>query len=72
VGWQPEWRLLGWLLWQGQRVVMVSLLGLMIESWLAEGSLGEALSGPWGLMGCVVCGRSEPWVAVARQADGSY
>jgi len=77
--WQPEWRLLGWLLWQGQRLVMIGYLGLMIESWLRGGNLREALTDPWEFsLGCVVCtprapdGRSEPWVQVDRQADGSY
>jgi hypothetical protein len=73
LGWQPEWRLIGWLLWQGQRLVVIGYLGLMVESWLRGGNLGEFLTGPWGLsLGCVVCGRSEPWVQVERQADGSY
>jgi transposase-like protein len=44
----------------------------MLESWLRGESLGE-LSGLWELsLGCVVCGRREPWVQVERQADGSY
>jgi hypothetical protein len=73
LGWQPEWRLLGWLLWQGQRLVIVSFLGMMVESWFRAGSLGAAQTGPWGLsLGCVICGRSEPWVQVERQADGRY
>jgi hypothetical protein len=81
VGRQPEWRLIGWLLWQGQRLMMLGYLGLMAESWLVEGSLGESLTGPWGFsLGCVACtdgarfasGRHEPWVQVERQADGSY
>jgi hypothetical protein len=60
-------------LWQGQRLVLIGYLGLMVESWLREGSLGEPLTGAWGLsLGCVVCGRNEPWVQVERQADGSY
>jgi hypothetical protein len=73
LSWQPEWRLLGWLLWQGQRLVVIGYLGLMVESWLREGSLGEPLTGPWGSsLSCVVCGRNEPWVQVERQTDGSY
>jgi hypothetical protein len=81
LGRQPEWRLLGWLLWQGQRLVMLDYLHLMVENWLREGSLGERLTGPWGLsLGCVVCtqgarfayGRHKLWVQVERQADGSY
>jgi transposase-like protein len=54
-------------------LVVIGYLGLMVESWLRGGQLGEFLTGPWGLsLGCVVCGRREPWVQVERQADGSY
>lgn len=70
---QPEWRLLGWLWWQGQRLVMIGYLGLMVESWLRGGNLGASLTGLWEFsLGCVVCGGRDPWVAVERQADGSY
>jgi hypothetical protein len=73
LGRQPEWRLLGWLLWQSQRLVVISYLGLLAESWLRGENLGTSLSGPGGVsLGCVVCGHSEPWVRVERQADGSY
>ena len=81
VGRQPEWRLIGWLLWQGQRLVMLGYLGLMVESWLREGSLGGPVTSPWGLsLGCVACSqgsrladdRHKPWGQVERQADGSY
>ncbi|MFC1976578.1 transposase, partial [Chloroflexota bacterium] len=73
LGRQAEWRLLGWLLWQGQRLVVVGYLGFIVESWLRGGSMGQPLSGSWGLsVDCLVCGGSEPWVAVERQADGSY
>jgi len=34
---------------------------------------GDGLGGWAGFsLGCLVCGRREPWVQVARQADGSY
>ncbi len=73
LGRQPEWRLVNWLLWQGQRLVVIGYLCLLVESWLRGGNLGEPLTGPWGFsLGCVVCGRGEPWVWVERQADGSY
>ena len=73
LGWQPEWRLLGWLLWQGQRLVMIGYLGLIVESWLRADSWNEPLLRQWSpSLGCLVCGRSEPWVQVERQADGSY
>ena len=80
LGRQPEWRLMGWLLWQGQRVVVVIGLGqslmalLHSELWLSlVERAGDGLGGAVGIsLGCVVCGRSEPWVQVERQADGSY
>jgi transposase-like protein len=81
LGREPEWRLLGWLLWQGQRLVVVSYLGLMVEGWLRGESLGKPLTGSWEIsLGCLACtqrarfayGRNEPWVQVERQADGSY
>jgi len=73
LGRQPEWRLVNWLGWQGQRLVVVGYLGLMVEGWLRGESWGTPLAGPWGLsLGCMVCGRNEPWVEVKRQADGSY
>ena len=65
---QPEWRGLGWLLWQGQRLAVWSYLGLSLSQ-VGRGEAGwmEGLS-----LGCLVCGRSEPWVEVTRPADGSY
>lgn len=79
---QPEWRLIGWLLWQGQGGLMVVGLGQSLLVWvnsemgqgLIEGlSGGDGLGGwPGVSLGCLVCGRSEPWVQVERQADGSY
>jgi hypothetical protein len=76
LGRQPEWRLLGWLLWQGQRIVVVvglgqSLLALLDSEWRLGLVVEEGLGGAVGL-GCVVCGRSEPWVQVEREADGRY
>jgi transposase-like protein len=80
---QPEWQGVSWLLWQGQRLLMVSYLGLGLGALLRFG--GEAASRPsvteggdvgqvpmvMGL-GCLVCGREEPWVEVVRQEDGGY
>lgn len=64
---QPEWRLVNWLLWQGQRLVLGSYLGLGLSPGWREGELGLRIS-----LGCLVCGRNEPWVEVERQGDGSY
>jgi transposase-like protein len=79
---QPEWQGLSWLLWQGQRLVIVvgvgqSLVWLWQSEWLlalGEGmSEGDSLGGTLGVsLGCVVCGRQEAWVEVKPQAEGSY
>ncbi|MBU0494709.1 MAG: transposase [Chloroflexi bacterium] len=80
--WQPEWRSIHWLGWQSQRLLLVGYLGLAVSAWWQ----GQALSLAWpeleptelgpgsgalGL-GCVVCGREEPWVEVVPAADGGY
>ena len=79
---QPEWRAIHWLLWQGQRLLLVGYLGLALSAWwqgqtpslvwpeLEPAELGPG-SGVLGL-GCVVCGREEPWVEVVPAADGGY
>ncbi len=79
---QPEWQGVSWLLWQGQRLLMVSYLGLGLGALFQF--VGEAASCPSvreGVdvgqvpmigLGCLVCGREEPWAEVVRQEDGSY
>jgi transposase-like protein len=55
--------------------MLVGYLGLVGEQWLRAGSgvTEEGVGGWLGVsLGCVVCGRNEPWVQVERQADGSY
>ena len=59
---QPEWRGVGWLLWQG----LWSYLGLGLSQVWREASHCLGLS-----LGGIVCGRNEAWVEVERQADGS-
>jgi transposase-like protein/transposase len=74
---QPEWRIIGWLVWQGQRLALVGYVGVVVGHAL-RGGLG---SGAWGGeasssvamgLGCAVCGGEEGRVAVERQADGGY
>lgn len=78
---QPEWRLVSWLLWQGQRLALLGYLGLA----LGQAVRDELTRGGWGRvgadaaprslalgLGCVVCGREERWVNVERQSQGSY
>ncbi len=67
---QPEWQGVSWLLWQGQRLLTVSYLGLGLgrlfqlageaacRPFVAEGV--EVRSGSMVLgLGCLVCGREE-------------
>ncbi len=79
---QPEWRLGSWLLWQGQRLALLGSLGLVVSQELlgqGEGGLagparaGDRSTSQLGVgLGCVICGRAEPWVQVERDSDGSY
>jgi transposase-like protein len=81
LGRQPEWRGVGWLVWQGQRLALVGYGGLILSrvlggeakhtvpGWVKIG--GSPLALGMGL-GCVRCGEEECWVEVARQAEGSY
>ena len=78
---EPEWGLVGWVLWQGQRLALVGYLGLAVGEVLREGAGNAALvrletgeaSTALGLgLGCGVCGGEERRVRVERQADGSY
>ena len=84
---QPEWRGLGWLLWQAQRGLMVVSLGLALgRLWrsqpltLGAETWGRLRAGPGGggvpflplSLGCVVCQREEPWVEVVCGEDGGY
>ena len=76
---QPEWHGIGWLLWQGQRWLMVGYLGLAMSA-LFELHFRSPASGPlegshglWMLgLGGLVCGEEESWVEVVQEEDGSY
>ncbi len=81
VGWpelnqQPVWRGGRWLLWQGQRLVLVGYLGLALRQVRPVDGEENASRGPaHGLLfglGCQYCDQEEPWVEVTRQEDGSY
>ncbi len=73
---QPLWRAGRWLLWQGQRVLLVGYLGLGLrqvrpvagEEVVSHASGSGLLLG----LGCQYCGREEPWVEVMRREDGGY
>jgi transposase-like protein len=69
---EPEWRLLNWLLWQGQRLVLVAYLGLVVAGWLFGADQVGVNQVETARLGCVICGRNEAWVQVEQTADGSY
>jgi transposase-like protein len=73
LGHQPLWRAGTWLLWQGQRVVLVVALGLAWKE-IRQGGSSFPVSGPPLLLGlgCQHCHREEPWVEVRHHKDGSY
>ncbi len=76
LGQGPVWRGGRWLLWQGQRLLLVGYLGLALrqvrpvdgEESVSRGPADGLLLG----LGCQVCDREEPWVEVTRQEGGSY
>jgi len=81
VGWpelsrQPLWSAGRWLLWQGQRVLLVGYVGLALYQ--ARGAAGEevAFGAPArGILlglGCQQCGHEESWVEVTSREDGGY
>jgi transposase-like protein/DNA-directed RNA polymerase subunit RPC12/RpoP len=81
VGWpelsqEPVWRAGRWLLWQGQRVLLVGYVGLALYE--VRQAAGEEIvsrkpaSGVLLGLGCQQCGKEESWVEVTCQDDGSY
>jgi len=81
VGWpelghQPLWCAGRWLLWQGQRVLLVGYVGLALyQVRLAareEIAFGKPASGLLLGLGCQQCGKEEPWVEVTCRDDGGY
>jgi transposase-like protein len=80
VGWPelrrlPVWEGGDWVLWQGQRVLVVGYLGLTLyRAWslAREGCSGMPVSGSVLGMSCLICGREGPWADVVRHEDGSY
>jgi transposase-like protein/DNA-directed RNA polymerase subunit RPC12/RpoP len=70
------WRGGYWLLWQGQRLLLVGYLGLALRQIKLGAGEETASRGPAPRLllgvGCQYCGTEEPWVEVKRQEDGSY
>jgi len=73
---QRVWRGGCWLLWQGQRMLVVGYLYLALDG--VRSVAGERLTAnrpaPYLTLGvcCPTCEREEPWVDVTRQEDGGY
>ena len=73
---QRVWRGGCWLLWQGQRMLVVGYLCLTLYH--ARSAVGRVLTtdrrAPWLTLGigCQTSVREEPWVDVTRQEDGGY
>jgi transposase-like protein/DNA-directed RNA polymerase subunit RPC12/RpoP len=65
-----------WLLWQGQRLLLVGYLGLTLRQLRPVASKGtEACTPVHSLflgLGCQYCDREEPWVEVIRGEEGGY
>ena len=79
LGCQPEWQLLGWLLWQGQRLALLGCLGQVVSQALRSRLVMDLGAGvhqatlPLALgLGCVVGSDNESRVNVEPQPDGSY
>lgn len=76
LGYQPLWRAGYWLLWQGQRALLVGYLGLVLRQVRHAGQEGGDAHGPGTPLllgvGCQYCGKEEPWVEVSRCDDGGY
>jgi transposase-like protein len=70
---QALWRAGYELLWQGQRVVLVLSVALVLKQGRQVGDKPCVLRPPLLLgLGCQYCGREEPWVEVRRDDDGGY
>lgn len=67
---QPEWQVMGWLLWQGQRVVLLGA-GVVVVSQRLSGPSSGVAEVPLIGLGCLASG-GEPMVQVVREGDGSY
>ncbi len=76
LGREPIWRGGWWVLWQGQRLLMVSCVALVVrQAWNLgpQEPAGSVLNGGLPLaLGCQLCGHDEPRVAVVRSPDGGY
>jgi len=77
--WQPEWQMLGWLVWQGQRLALLGCLGQVVSQALGSrrvmglGAGVHQAAMPLALgLGCVVGGDNESRVTVESRPDGSY
>ena len=73
---QRVWRGGCWLLWQGQRILVLGYLCLtlhQVRSVVGRGWVADRAT-PWLTLGmcCPTCERDNPWVDVTRLEDGGY
>ena len=73
---EPAWRGGGWVLWQGQRLLVMGFLAMAVsQAWeLDSRQPAWPTAGKWLplTLGCQVCGHDESGVEVTRLADGGY
>jgi transposase len=73
---QRMWRGSQWLLWQGQRLLLVGYLGLAMRQVRVVAGKGTEGWTPTNYLflglGCQHCDREEPWVEVIQGEDRSY
>ena len=76
LGQEPLWRAGQWLLWHGQRMMLVGYLGLALKEIGQVGPEGGHCRGSGTRLllglGCCHCGKEEPNVEVIRRDDGGY
>jgi len=73
---EPMWRGGRWVLWQGERLLIVSCVAMVVRQVWNLGPREPAesvLNGGLPLtLGCELCGHDEPRVEVVRSPDGGY
>jgi hypothetical protein len=72
---RPMWSGIGWMLWQGQRLLVLGYLGqVWHQAWLVRetGQGGRPTGGSVLALGYLSCGGEGAWAEVTGQEDGSY
>ncbi|OQB24863.1 MAG: Transposase IS66 family protein [Chloroflexi bacterium ADurb.Bin180] len=73
---EPVWRGGRWVLWQGQRLLIVSCVVMVVHQVWSAGPQEPAVAALNGglpvALGCQLCGHDESRVEVVRSPDGGY